>query len=63
MDHLSYGNIWKSLGIVMPIVAVGMFLLRHDEQAKGTLGLIAVVGAVLLLHVFDRRELRRREED
>jgi multidrug transporter EmrE-like cation transporter len=62
VDDLSYGNIWKSIGIVMPIAAIAMFLLRHNEQAKGTLGLIVVVSAVLLLHFFDRRELRRREE-
>jgi multidrug transporter EmrE-like cation transporter len=63
MDDLSYGNIWKSLAIVMPIAAVGIFLLRHDAQAKGFLELAAVVCGVLLLHMFDRRELRRKNED
>ena len=63
MSDLSYRNIWISLAIVMPIGAIGLIVLRGDQQAKGLLVLAAVFFAVFLRHALDRRELRRNEED
>ena len=63
MNDLSYRNIWISVGLVMPFAAVGLVLLRDAPEAKEVLGLLTVVIAVLLLHVLDRRELRRQEDD
>lgn len=63
MSDLGYRNIWISLAIVMPFGAVGLFVLRDDQQAKGMLVLVAVFCAVFLRHVLDGRELRRKHED
>jgi hypothetical protein len=43
--------------------AVGLFVLRDDQQAKGMLVLVAVFCAVFLRHVLDGRELRRKREN
>ncbi|HEX8688971.1 MAG TPA: hypothetical protein VF729_01880 [Solirubrobacterales bacterium] len=63
MNDLGYRNIWISLGLVMPFLAVGLVLLRDEPEAKEVVGLLALVAAVLLLHVLDRRELREQEDD
>jgi multidrug transporter EmrE-like cation transporter len=63
MDDLSYGNIWKSLGVSMVFVAIGFIVFRHSEEARGVVALLCLVLAVAVLHVLDRRELRRKNED
>jgi hypothetical protein len=59
MDELSYRNIWVSLAIILPIGAVGIFLLRHHDQARGVFEFVAMMCGILLLHVLDHREMQR----
>lgn len=62
MKDLSIRNIWISLGLVMVPAAVAMFLLRHSQEGREVVQLLMVVVSVLILHVLDRRELRRKGE-
>lgn len=63
MNDIGNRDIWLSAAIVLPIGAVGLFLLRNYPQAKGMLVLIGIFCAVFLRHKFYNRELRKREED
>lgn len=60
MEDLSYDNIWKSLRITLAIIAIGMFLVRDSEEARGIVGFVGVILGILLLQALDRRELRRK---
>jgi multidrug transporter EmrE-like cation transporter len=62
MKDLSVRNIWISLGLVMAPAVVAMALLRHSEEGREVVKLLMVVVGVLILHVLDRRELRRKGE-
>jgi hypothetical protein len=62
MDDLSYDNIWKSLRITLIVIAVGMFLVRESEEARGIVGFAGVVFGCVLLAVLDQREMRRNAE-
>ncbi len=62
MDELSYGNIWRSLGVTLLLTTIGMLLVRHSEEAMGLIGFAGVIFGLLLLNVLDWRELRGREE-
>jgi hypothetical protein len=63
MNDVGYRDIWLSLAILVPIGAVGLFLLRNDPQAKGMLVFVGIFCAVFLRHKIYNRELRKREED
>jgi len=63
VDDLSYDNIWKSLGITMATITVGMVLVRHSEEARGVVGFVGVIFGILLLQALDRREIRRNAGD
>lgn len=63
MTELSFRNVWISLAVILPIGCVGLFILRNDQQAKGMLVLALIVCGVVLRHLLDGREMRRREED
>jgi hypothetical protein len=62
MDDLSYDNIWKSLRVTLVVIAVGMFLVRESEEARGIVGFAGTIFGLLLLQALDRRELRRNAE-
>lgn len=63
MNDIGNRDIWLSAAIVLPIGAVGLFLLRNDPEAKGMLVFAAIFFGVVLRHKFYARELRKREED
>lgn len=63
MNEVSFRNVWVSLAIMLPIGGVGLFIFRHDPQAKGMLVLVLLVCAIALRHFLDRHELRGPEED
>ena len=63
MDEISFRNVWVSLAVMLPIAAVGLFLLRDDPEAKGWLTLGIVVFGVNLRHFLDRHEFDEPEDD
>jgi hypothetical protein len=62
MSEISFRNVWVSLAVMLPIGAVGLFLLRNDPDAKGWLSLGLLVCTIALRHFLDRHELRDPKE-
>lgn len=63
MSELSFRNVWVSLAVVVPIAAVGMFVLRDDPEAKGMLVFGLIMGGIALRHYLDRHELDERADE
>jgi hypothetical protein len=63
MDDLGYRNMWISLGVGLTATGIGMVLLRHTGDARAAFGLLCMVLTIILRHVLDGRELRRREKE
>lgn len=63
MNDVSFRNVWVSLAIMLPIGAVGLFVLRDHPEAKGMLELVLLFCTIGLRHFLDRHELREPEDD
>jgi len=63
MDELGYRNMWISLGVGMVVLAVGMVLLQHHDEARAVFGLVCLVLMVWLRHVLDYPKVRELEEE
>jgi uncharacterized membrane protein YfcA len=62
MSDISFRNVWVSLAVTLPIGAVGLFLLRDDQEAKGMFVFALMVCGIALRHFLDRHELRKPED-
>jgi len=62
MNEISFRNMWISIAVVLPIGAVGLFLLRDYPVAKGWLGLALIVASIALRHYLDRHEFDAPED-
>jgi hypothetical protein len=60
MNELGYRNIWITLAIIIPVGAIGLYILRYDQQAKGMMVFALLVLGGILCHTLDAREMRRR---
>lgn len=63
MNEISFRNVWVSLAITMPIGAIGIFVLRNDQEAKGMFVFALIIAGIALRHYLDRHELDGHEED
>jgi len=64
MNDLSFRNIWYGVAAGVAIAIVGALLFYDDGQAPmSVVALLGMVAAIAILHILDRRELRRRGED
>jgi len=62
MEEFSYRNIWICLAVTLPPGAIGLYVLRYDQDAKGTMVLGLLVFGCILCHFLNARELRERKK-
>ena len=63
MGEISFRNVWVSLAIMLPIGAIGAFVLRDHPEARGMLGFGLLFCTIALRHFLDRHEFDEPEED
>lgn len=63
MGEISFRNVWVSLAIMLPIGAIGAFLLRDHPDARGMLGFGLLFCTIALRHFLDRHEFDGPDED
>jgi len=63
MDELGFRNMWISLGIGLPVMMSGGFLLRHHETAGSIFVMVSFVLMIMLRHALDDRRRRQLEKD
>jgi hypothetical protein len=63
MRHPAYRNMWISLGVGLLVLAIGMVLLRHADEARAAFVMVCLILTVALRHVLDHRADRKRVGD